>query len=60
MSARDLAILSKAIIAYKNEYALYSEPDFVFNNIRQSNRNGLLWSDPTVDGLKTGHTTTAG
>ena len=59
-SARDLAILSKAIIAYKNEYALYSERDFIFNNIRQSNRNGLLWSDPTVDGLKTGHTTPAG
>lgn len=59
-SARDLAILSKAIIAYKNEYALYSERDFVFNNIRQSNRNGLLWSDPTVDGLKTGHTVDAG
>ncbi|MBQ0760334.1 MAG: D-alanyl-D-alanine carboxypeptidase [Zhongshania sp.] len=59
-SARDLAILSKAIIAYKNEYALYSEHDFIFNNIRQSNRNGLLWSDPSVDGLKTGHTTTAG
>ncbi|CAA0097544.1 D-alanyl-D-alanine carboxypeptidase family protein [Zhongshania aliphaticivorans] len=59
-SARDLAILSKAIISYKNEYALYSERDFIFNNIRQSNRNGLLWSDPTVDGLKTGHTTTAG
>lgn len=59
-SARDLAILSRAIIAYKNEYALYSEHDFIFNNIRQSNRNGLLWSDPSVDGLKTGHTTTAG
>jgi len=44
-SARDLAILSKAIIAYKNEYALYSEHDFIFNNIRQSNRNGLLWSE---------------
>ncbi|CAA0094564.1 D-alanyl-D-alanine carboxypeptidase DacA [Zhongshania aliphaticivorans] len=59
-SPRDLAILARAIIAYKNEYALYSEHDFVFNNIRQSNRNGLLWSDPSVDGLKTGHTTAAG
>ncbi|MEX1666849.1 D-alanyl-D-alanine carboxypeptidase family protein [Zhongshania arctica] len=60
ISVRDLATLANAIIAYKNEYALYSERDFVFNNIRQSNRNGLLWSDPSVDGLKTGHTVDAG
>jgi D-alanyl-D-alanine carboxypeptidase (penicillin-binding protein 5/6) len=60
ISVRDLATLANAIIAYKNEYALYSERDFIFNNIRQSNRNGLLWSDPSVDGLKTGHTVDAG
>jgi D-alanyl-D-alanine carboxypeptidase (penicillin-binding protein 5/6) len=59
-SARDLAILAKAIISFPNEYALYSEHEFIFNNIRQSNRNGLLWSDPSVDGLKTGHTAEAG
>jgi D-alanyl-D-alanine carboxypeptidase (penicillin-binding protein 5/6) len=60
ISVRDLATLANAIIAYQDEYALYSERDFVFNNIRQSNRNGLLWSDPSVDGLKTGHTVAAG
>jgi D-alanyl-D-alanine carboxypeptidase (penicillin-binding protein 5/6) len=59
-SARDLAVLAKAIISFPNEYALYSEHEFIFNNIRQSNRNGLLWSDPSVDGLKTGHTAEAG
>jgi D-alanyl-D-alanine carboxypeptidase (penicillin-binding protein 5/6) len=59
-SALDLAILAKAIISFPNEYALYSEHEFIFNNIRQSNRNGLLWSDPSVDGLKTGHTAEAG
>ncbi|MGJ8686717.1 MAG: D-alanyl-D-alanine carboxypeptidase family protein [Spongiibacteraceae bacterium] len=59
-TARDLAILARAIIGFSDEYALYSERDFVFNNIRQSNRNGLLWTDATVDGLKTGHTEEAG
>lgn len=59
-SARDLAILARAIIDFPNEYALYSEKEFVYNNIRQNNRNGLLWTDPSVDGLKTGHTNEAG
>jgi D-alanyl-D-alanine carboxypeptidase (penicillin-binding protein 5/6) len=59
-SARDLAILARAIINFPNEYALYSEKEFVYNNIRQNNRNGLLWTDPSVDGLKTGHTNEAG
>lgn len=59
-SARDLAILARAIIGFPNEYALYSEKEFVYNNIRQNNRNGLLWTDPSVDGLKTGHTNEAG
>jgi len=59
-SARDLALLSKAIIEFPQEYALYSEKEFVYNGIRQNNRNGLLWSDPSVDGLKTGHTEEAG
>lgn len=60
MTARDLAILSKAILKYPEEYALYSERDFTYNNIRQTNRNRLLWKDDTVDGLKTGHTEAAG
>jgi D-alanyl-D-alanine carboxypeptidase (penicillin-binding protein 5/6) len=59
-SARDLALLAKAIIGFPQEYALYSEREFIYNGIRQSNRNGLLWSDPSVDGLKTGHTAEAG
>jgi len=60
MTARDLATLSGAIIQFPDEYALYSEPDFTYNSIRQSNRNRLLWKDDSVDGLKTGHTEAAG
>ncbi len=59
-SARDMALLAKGILIYPQEYALYSEKEFVYNGIRQTNRNRLLWSDPTVDGLKTGHTEAAG
>ncbi len=59
-SARDMALLAKGILKYPQEYALYSEKEFVYNGIRQTNRNRLLWSDPTVDGLKTGHTEAAG
>lgn len=59
-TARDLATLSQAIIRYPSEYALYKEQEFTFNNIRQYNRNGLLRRDPSVDGLKTGHTQEAG
>lgn len=59
-SARDLAILAKAIIGYENEYTLYSDKEFIYNGIKQNNRNGLLWTDPSVDGLKTGHTEEAG
>jgi D-alanyl-D-alanine carboxypeptidase (penicillin-binding protein 5/6) len=59
-TARDLATLAKAILAFPEEYALYSEPDFTYNNIRQTNRNRLLWKDDSVDGLKTGHTEEAG
>ncbi|MFT5690929.1 MAG: D-alanyl-D-alanine carboxypeptidase (penicillin-binding protein 5/6) [Oceanicoccus sp.] len=60
MTARDLATLSKAIIQFPEEYALYSEPDYTYNNIRQTNRNRLLWKDDSIDGLKTGHTEEAG
>lgn len=60
-SARDMAILSQnKIIHYPEHYSLYSEREFTYNNISQSNRNRLLWRDSTVDGLKTGHTNEAG
>ncbi|HEX5356370.1 MAG TPA: D-alanyl-D-alanine carboxypeptidase family protein [Aquabacterium sp.] len=60
-SARDLAILARAIIRDSSDYyAIYAEKDFKFNGIKQGNRNALLYTDPTVDGLKTGHTEDAG
>jgi len=56
-SARDLAILARAIIRDSAEYyPIYAEHDFKYNGIKQGNRNALLYTDPTVDGLKTGHT----
>jgi len=61
VTARDIAILSTAIIAeFPAYYAWYSEKEFTYNKIRQHNRNTLLWRDPSVDGLKTGHTDAAG
>jgi D-alanyl-D-alanine carboxypeptidase (penicillin-binding protein 5/6) len=61
MTARDMAILSSAIIReFPEYYRWYSQREFTWNNIRQENRNGLLVRDPTVDGVKTGHTETAG
>jgi D-alanyl-D-alanine carboxypeptidase (penicillin-binding protein 5/6) len=60
-TARDLALLARAIINdYPENYPLYAEKHFTFNNIRQPNRNSLLWRDDSVDGLKTGHTQEAG
>jgi len=60
-SARDMAIMAKAIIEDDPEhYAIYKEKEFVWNGIRQPNRNLMLWRDNTVDGLKTGHTDEAG
>jgi D-alanyl-D-alanine carboxypeptidase (penicillin-binding protein 5/6) len=60
-SAHDLALLTKALIQnFPEEYAWYSEKKFTFNGITQYNRNKLLWQDETVDGLKTGHTESAG
>lgn len=57
----DLAILTRAIIAeFPEYYRWYSQRDFTFNNITQPNRNLLLWRDNTVDGVKTGHTESAG
>jgi D-alanyl-D-alanine carboxypeptidase (penicillin-binding protein 5/6) len=60
-SARDLAVLASAIIRNSAEYyPIYAEREFTFNGIKQGNRNALLYTDPTVDGLKTGHTEEAG
>lgn len=60
-SARDVALLSIALIEeFPEYYRWYSEKEYNFNNIRQHNRNNLLWRDPAVDGLKTGHTEAAG
>ncbi len=60
-SARDLAILAKAVIDTDPDYyKIYSEKYFQHNNINQPNRNRLLWRDSSVDGLKTGYTRSAG
>ena len=61
-TARDLATLTAALIRdFPEDYAkYYSMKEFRYNNITQPNRNRLLWLDPTVDGVKTGHTDAAG
>lgn len=60
-SVHDVAILSRALIHdYPAEYAIYKEREYTYNKIRQYNRNELLGRDPTVDGIKTGHTNAAG
>ncbi len=60
-TAHDLSLLASAIIAdYPEYYALYSLKEYRYNNITQANRNRLLWVDPAVDGMKTGHTENAG
>ena len=60
-SARDMATLAAALIReFPQFYPLFSLKQFMWNNIRQDNRNGLLGKDPSVDGLKTGHTDSAG
>lgn len=60
-SARDLAILARAlIIDFPEDYQWYSQKWFSYNNIKQPNRNRLLWRDAAVDGVKTGHTDEAG
>ena len=57
----DLAKVAAALIRdYPEYYPLYSQKEFRYNNITQPNRNRLLWSDPHVDGMKTGHTDAAG
>ena len=61
-TARDMALIAQALIRdVPEEYALNKEKEFTFNNIRQINRNRLLWStNLKVDGVKTGHTSGAG
>jgi len=60
-TARDLAKLSQAIINdFPKHYSAYKIKEYTYNNIRQYNRNRLLWLDDRVDGLKTGHTEAAG
>ena len=60
-SASDLALLAAATVRdYPQYYALFGQRDYTFNGVTQANRNRLLWIDPYADGLKTGHTETAG
>lgn len=61
-TAEDLSILASALIRdFPQEYQrLYSVKEYTYNKITQPNRNRLLWLDPSVDGMKTGHTEAAG
>jgi len=60
-TARDVATLTSALIhEFPDYYRWYSQREFTWNGITQQNRNGLLWRDATVDGVKTGHTDSAG
>jgi D-alanyl-D-alanine carboxypeptidase (penicillin-binding protein 5/6) len=60
-TAQDLSILASRIVTdYPELYKIYSTKSYTYNKITQPNRNRLLWLDPTVDGMKTGHTQAAG
>jgi len=60
-TAHDIAILSRALIHdFPEDYAISAVKEFEWNGIKQGNRNTLLWRDPSVDGIKTGHTAAAG
>ena len=60
-SVRDLAILAKSLIRdFPDLYSIHSQKEFVYKDIKQPNRNRLLWRNPLVDGIKTGHTDSAG
>lgn len=60
-TVRDLAIMAKNVLTKHPQHLhYYSQKEYTYNNIKQNNRNRLLWTDPTVDGLKTGHTSSAG
>lgn len=60
-TAHDMALLARALIRdFPETYKTYSEKWFTFNGIKQPNRNRLLWREPYIDGIKTGHSSTAG
>lgn len=60
-TARDMALLARALIRdFPEVYTIFRKPDYTYNGITQRNRNGLLGRDPSVDGIKTGHTEAAG
>ncbi|MCC7462195.1 MAG: D-alanyl-D-alanine carboxypeptidase [Gammaproteobacteria bacterium] len=60
-TARDLATLSRALIRdFPEYYGMFALREYTWNNIRQQNRNGLLGRDPSIDGIKTGHTESSG
>jgi len=60
-TAKDLSVLAARIIQdFPDTYPIYQEKNFTYNGIKQANRNSLLFRDPSVDGLKTGHTEEAG
>ncbi|HET9402997.1 MAG TPA: D-alanyl-D-alanine carboxypeptidase family protein [Burkholderiales bacterium] len=60
-TAQDIAALAAAVIRdFPEHYPLYSQKEYRYNGIAQSNRNRLLWTDPTVDGMKSGYTAYAG
>jgi len=61
VTVRDMATLATRLIQEHGEYYhYYKQRDYTYNNITQPNRNRLLWTDPSVDGMKTGHTSSAG
>ena len=60
-TAHDLSVLGRALIRdFPDIYKIFSQPEYTYNGIHQQNRNGLLGKDPSVDGIKTGHTESAG
>jgi D-alanyl-D-alanine carboxypeptidase (penicillin-binding protein 5/6) len=60
-TARDLAVIASRLITdHPGQYHYYKQREFTYNKIKQANRNRLLWADPSVDGMKTGHTDAAG
>jgi D-alanyl-D-alanine carboxypeptidase (penicillin-binding protein 5/6) len=60
-TARDMGLLAKALIQdFPESYKIYSQKEFIYKNIKQQNRNRLLWQNENVDGIKTGHTESAG
>ena len=60
-TVRDLALLARRMVEdHPEHYKYYQMREFTYNKIKQANRNRLLWADPSVDGMKTGHTDAAG